>query len=104
MVKNPISRLQEVFQQWKYPLPSYREAQGTFQEFGTEVTVTIEDQNMTFYAKARTKKTSKANCAQAALDYISQNNPELLEPPPLPVSECRSVHECLYLLHKSYKR
>ena len=35
--KNPISRLQEVCQQWKFPLPAYREAQGSFSEFGTEV-------------------------------------------------------------------
>ena len=40
--KNPISRLQEILQQWKYPLPVYREAQGNYQEFGTEVSLTLD--------------------------------------------------------------
>ena len=86
--KNPISRLQEILQQWKYPLPVYREAQGNYQEFGTEVSLTLDDERYTFSGLARTKKTSKANAAQRALDFIAQHKPNLLEPPPLPVHFC----------------
>ncbi len=88
MQKNPISRLQEICQQWKLPLPSYREAQGTYQEFGSEVTFTTEPggESVTLYGKARTKKVSKAAAAQAALDYIAEEKPALMEPPPMPVS------------------
>ena len=35
--------------------------------------------------RARTKKASKAGAAQAALDYLAEHRPELLEPPPTPV-------------------
>ena len=83
--KNPISRLQEIFQQWKIPLPTYREAAGSYSQFGNEVTVVIEGESRTFTGLGRTKKVSKANAAQEALDYITQNLPHLLEPPPLPV-------------------
>lgn len=89
--KNPISRMQEVFQQWKAPLPVYREAHGSYQEFGTEVTIALESESLTFHAKGRTKKISKANAAQEALNYISEHKPEMLEPPPLPVSGPGSV-------------
>ena len=84
--KSPISRLQEVCQQWKFSLPTYREAQGTFQEFGTEVSLSVEGESVTFYGRGRTKKLSKANAAQELLEYISQTRPHLLEPPPLAVS------------------
>ena len=83
--KNPISRLQEVCQQWKFPLPAYREAQGSFSEFGTEVGLTLEAEAVTFYGRGRTKKTSKARAAQEVLDYIAQTKPHLLEPPPTAV-------------------
>ena len=85
--KNPISRLQEIFQQWKIPLPTYREAAGSYSQFGNEVTVVIEGESRTFTGLGRTKKVSKANAAQEALDYITQNMPHLLEPPPMPVSK-----------------
>ena len=88
--KNPISRLQEILQQWKYPLPVYREAQGNYQQFGTEVSLTLEEEMYTFYAMGRTKKTSKANAAQEALNFVTQQKPHLLEPPPLPVGPCCS--------------
>ena len=84
--KNAISRLQEVCQQWKFPLPAYREAQGSFSEFGTEVGLTLEAETVTFYGRGRTKKTSKARAAQEVLDYIAQTKPHLLEPPPTVVS------------------
>ena len=84
--KNPISRLQEIFQQWKIPLPTYREGGGSYSQFGTEVTIAVEGESRTFSGLGRTKKVSKANAAQGALDYITQNMPHLLEPPPLPVS------------------
>ena len=80
--KNPISELQEVFQQWKLPMPQYREAHGTFSQFGTEVTVAIHSETMTFHSTGRTKKISKANAANAALDYIKTHEREMLEPPP----------------------
>ena len=83
--KNPISRVQEIFQQWKLPLPTYREANGTFSQFGTEVTMVVEGISSTFSGMGRTKKISKANAAQAALDYITENMPHMLEPPPMPV-------------------
>ena len=85
--KNPISRLQEVCQQWKFPLPVYREAQGTFSEFWTEVSLTLEGEAVTFYGRGRTKKTSKTCAAQEVLDYVTQTKPHLLEPPPVPVRE-----------------
>ena len=87
--KNPISRLQEVCQQWKFPLPVYREAQGTFSEFGTEVSLTLEGEAVTFYGRGRTKKTSKTCAAQEVLDYVTQTKPHLLEPPPVPVRVSR---------------
>ena len=90
--KNPISRLQEILQQWKYPLPVYREAQGNYREFGTEVSLTLDDERYTFSGLARTKKTSKANAAQKALDFIAQHKPNLLEPPQLPVLMFSSIY------------
>ena len=84
--KNPISRLQEICQQWKFPLPVYREAQGTFSEFGTEVSLTLEGEAVAFHGRGRTKKTSKSKAAQEVLNYISETKAHLLEPPPLTVS------------------
>ena len=84
--KNPISRLQEIFQQWKYPLPTYREGGGSYSQFGTEVTIMVDGTTHNFSGLGRTKKVNKANAAQEALDYITQNMPHLLEPPPLSVS------------------
>ena len=85
--KNPISRVQGSFQQWKLPLPTYREAAGSYSQFGNEVTIVIEGESRTFSGLGRTKKISKANAAQEALNYITQNLPHLLEPPPMPVSK-----------------
>ena len=51
-----MPRLQEVCQQWKFPLPVYREAQGTFSEFGTEVSLTLEGEAVTFYGRGRTQR------------------------------------------------
>ncbi|CAI8051448.1 hypothetical protein GBAR_LOCUS28167 [Geodia barretti] len=81
--KNPISRLQEICQQWKLPLPVYREAQGTFSEFGAEVSLTLEGEPVTFHGRGRTKKSSKSNAAQEVLNYIAKNKAHLLEPPPV---------------------
>ena len=89
--KNPISRLQEICQQWKFPLPTYREAQGTFSEFGTEVSLTLEGETVTFYGRGRTKKTSKSTAAQEVLDYVAQTKPHLLDPPPAAVRLCVAV-------------
>lgn len=86
---NPIGTLQEICQQWKLPLPVYREAQGNYQEFGTEMTVFLSGETLGFHALGRTKKTSKANVAQRALDFISEYTPRYLRPPPLPVSQTR---------------
>ena len=84
--KNPISRLQEICQQWKFPLPVYREAQGTFSEFGTEISLTLEGEPVTFHGRGRTKKISKSNAAHEVLNYITKNKTHLLEPPPVTVS------------------
>ena len=85
IAKNPISRLQEIFQQWKLPLPSYREADGSFSQFGAEVTIVIDGAASSFSGLGRTKKVSKANAAQAALDYITESRPHMLEPPTMMV-------------------
>ena len=85
--KNPISRLQEIAQQWKLPLPTYREGGGSLSMFGTEVTVSFDGTPRTFIGVGRTKKVSKANAAQAAVNYISENTPQLLQPPPILVSQ-----------------
>ena len=84
--KNPVSRVQEMCQQWRFPLPEYREAQGTFSEFGTEVSLSLEGEPATFYARARTKKASKSAAAQEVLDYVTKTKPHLLQPPPVAVS------------------
>jgi hypothetical protein len=85
--KSTISRLNEICQQWKFPLPVYREAEGNYQQFGTEVTLTLEDDVLGFHALGRTKKISKTNVADKAILYIEENYPHLLKPPPLPELE-----------------
>ena len=92
--KNPISRLQEICQQRKFPLPQYRECQGTYQMFGTVITLTdLEDiDTVSFNGLARTKKASKTAAAAEALLYIRENKPHLLEPPPTPVSTHLLLH------------
>lgn len=84
--KSSIAKLQEICQQWKLPLPIYREAEGSYQEFGTEVTINVEGSPVGFHALGRTKKLSKANVAEKALSYIEKYHPNFLEEPPLPVS------------------
>ena len=84
--KNPVSRVQEMCQQWRLPLPEYRQAQGTFSQFGTEVSLTLEGEPVTFHGRGRNKKASKSAAAQEVLDYVAKSKPHLLEPPPLPVS------------------
>lgn len=91
MEKNPISKLQEITQSWKLPIPSYRESDGTYQLFGTEVTITLEEETIAFSALGRNKKESKAKAAEKALEYIKENCPHFMEPPPLPVREGMSV-------------
>ncbi len=85
-MKHPVSQLQEVCQVWKLSVPSYRECDGSYQAFGTEVTFTLDekDEKISFKALGRTKKESKTNVAQLALDHISQHKPELLERPEIP--------------------
>ena len=80
-----MNKLQEISQRWKLPIPIYREADGSYQEFGTEVTINV-DGPVGFHALGRTKKTSKAAVAEKALTYIETNHPNLLEEPILPVS------------------
>ena len=83
--KHPVSQLQEVCQTWKLPLPTYRECEGSYQAFGTEVTVQLnEGDKICYKALGRTKKASKTNAAQLVLDHIIQHKPELLEKPQLP--------------------
>ena len=47
---NPIGTLQEICQQWKLTLPMYREAEGSYEEFGTEVTVILAGETLGFHA------------------------------------------------------
>ena len=70
--KNPTSVLLEIFQGWQCPPPSYESTQrGTFQEFGTMVTITLRGgKHVAFHGKGKTKKLSKADASQAALDYL----------------------------------
>ena len=82
--KSSINKLQEICQRWKLALPIYREADGSFQEFGTECTINV-DGLVGFHALGRTKKSSKTAVAEKALAYITENHPNLLEQPPLPV-------------------
>ena len=84
--KHPVSQLQEVCQTWRLPLPIYRECEGSYSEFGTEITVMLDevkDEKIVYKAVGRTKKASKTNVAQLALDYIISNRPQLLEKPVL---------------------
>lgn len=83
--KSSVNKLQEICQRWKLPIPFYREAEGSFQEFGTEVTINF-DGPVGFHALGRTKKASKSAVADKALAYVTENHPEFLELPPLPVS------------------
>ncbi len=87
-LKNPISQLQELCQLWKLPTPIYRECEGSYQAFGTEVTVLLDqaacDETIVYKALGRTKKASKTNVAQLVLDYVAQNKPHLLERPEVP--------------------
>ena len=85
--RNPVGRLQEACQRWRLPLPTYREAQGSYQEFGCECLLATAEgaEPVVLYHRARTKKASKAGAAQAALDHLAEHRPELLEPPPTPV-------------------
>ncbi len=85
--KSSVNKLQEICQKWKLPIPIYREADGSYQEFGTEVTINV-DGPVGFHALGRTKKTSKSAVAEKALIYIQRSHPNLLEEPSLPVSKC----------------
>ena len=76
--------VQEACQRRRLPLPTYREAQGSYQEFGCEcLLATAEGADpVVLYHRACTKKASMAGAAQAALDYLAEHRPELLESPP----------------------
>lgn len=93
--KHPIMQLQELCQSWKLPLPVYRECEGSYQEFGTEVTVVLDEatdaDKILYKGLGRTKKASKTNVAQMAINYIAQNRPHLLERPTFSEPE---VGEC----------
>ena len=87
--KNPIMKLQEICQQWKFPMPSYTEVAASMTEFGCECTVTLEGETMTYFGKGRNKKTAKTVSAEDAIKYVESTKPHLLQPPPLPVSDSR---------------
>ncbi len=84
--KSSVNKLQEICQIWKFPLPAYREADGSYQEFGCEVTINIDGDIVGFHALGRTKKNSKTAVAEKALQYIMETSPQYLEQPSLPVS------------------
>ena len=85
--KNPISRVQEICQQWKFPLPVYREAQGTFSEFGTEVSLTLEGElgrHLLWPSQDQEDEQVQRRTRGPGL-YITKTKPHLLEPPPAAV-------------------
>ncbi|XP_065905202.1 uncharacterized protein [Dysidea avara] len=82
--KNPIMKLQEICQQWKFPMPSYTEVAASMTEFGCECTVTLEGETKTYFGKGRNKKTAKTVSAEDAIKYVESTKPHLLQPPPLP--------------------
>ena len=86
MLKNPIMKVQEICQQWKFPMPAYAEVPASMTEFGCECTITVEGETRTFFGKGRNKKSAKTLSAEGALAFIEANKPHLLEAPPLPVS------------------
>ena len=86
MLKNPIQKVQEICQQWKFPMPNYSEVAASMTEFGCECTITVEGDTRTFFGKGRNKKSAKTLAAEGALAFIETNKPHLLEPPPLSVS------------------
>ena len=87
VAKNPISMLQEICQVWKIPIPAYKECGGSFQEFGTEVSVSFPvhesfpSEVVQLKGMGRTKKASKTKAAQDMLDYITSQRPHLLHKP-----------------------
>ena len=83
--KHPISRLQEICQQWKFPVPVYRESQGSLSQFASEVTLTVEETTLTFKGMGRTKKIGKTRAAEEALTFLAETKSHVLEPPPEPV-------------------
>ena len=80
--RNPVGRLQEACQRWRLPLPTYREAQGSYQEFGCECLIATAEgaEPVVLYHRARTKKASKAGAAQAALDHLAEHTGSSLSP------------------------
>lgn len=86
LLKNPIMKVQEICQQWKFPMPTYAEVPASMTEFGYECTITVEGETKTFFGKGRNKKAAKTLSAEGALGFIEANKPHLLEAPPLPVS------------------
>ena len=86
MLKNPIMKVQEICQQWRFPMPKYSEVAASMTEFGCECTIIVEGETKTFFGKGRNKKSAKTISAEGALAFIETDKPHLLESPPLPVS------------------
>jgi len=84
--KIPISRLQEILQQWKYPLPVYREAQGNYQEFGTDVSLTLDDERYTFSGLAKTTRPAKLTRHRGLLTSSHSTS-----------KTCWNHHHCRYI-------
>ncbi len=113
--KQPISRLQELCQQRKFPVPTYKETTGTLSQFANEVTMTIEETTVSFTGMGRTKKLAKTKAVEEALMFLAATKPHVLEPLPGPVSvqlhyvidcgpcHCMHVHKCL-TIKLSYRK
>ena len=89
MEKNPISKLQEICQQWKFPMPTYSpmatcEGEGKVFSFETLVSVNIAGNIVKFHATGQNKRESKTKVAQKVLEFIQQHYPQFLVPPPPP--------------------
>ena len=83
--KHPVCLLQELFQKRHCPVPLYTALGqlGPDRLHHTNVSFFLDDrQHMTFHGCGTNKKTSKANAAQKALEYINETRPKLVEPPP----------------------
>ena len=86
LLKHPIMKVQEICQQWKFPMPYYSEVPASMTAFICKCTITVEGETRTFFGKGRNKKAAKTLSAEGALAFIEAIKPHLLEAPPLPVS------------------
>ena len=76
-------------------MPTYEEAHGDYGNFKTEVIIIIEGKLVKQDALSESKKKSKANAAQKALDYIAEKHPNYLTLP-MSVSKSACIEDYCY--------